>query len=93
MTDQQPDERLDAIVRMLESLASLDFTRRLPVGKRADLIDAVASGLNMLSEELQAAPPKNPFSDFATHDRHRSIRQHDAKQAFSVRFDAVPGWL
>ena len=54
MTEQQADERWEAILGMLESIASLDFSRSLPVGDEADNIDAVASGLNMLSEELQA---------------------------------------
>ncbi len=39
---------------MLESIASLDFSRSLPISDEADNMDAVASGLNMLSEELQA---------------------------------------
>ncbi len=37
---------------MLESIASLDFSRTLPLSGKADNMDAVASGLNMLSEEL-----------------------------------------
>ena len=54
MTEQQPDERWEAILGMLESIASLDFSRSLPISDEADNMDAVASGLNMLSEELQA---------------------------------------
>ena len=47
---EQP--RWDAILGMLESIASLDFSRSLPLSGKADNMDAVASGLNMLSEEL-----------------------------------------
>ena len=54
MTEQQPDERWDAILGMLKSIASLDFSRTLPISDEADNMDAVASGLNMLSEELHA---------------------------------------
>jgi hypothetical protein len=54
MTEQQPDERWDAILGMLKSMASLDFSRTLPISDEADNMDAVASGLNMLSEELHA---------------------------------------
>ncbi|MCH7991210.1 MAG: PAS domain-containing protein, partial [Gemmatimonadetes bacterium] len=54
MPERGTDDRLDAILGMLESIASLDFSQQLPVGDHADRIDAVASGLNMLSEELQA---------------------------------------
>jgi light-regulated signal transduction histidine kinase (bacteriophytochrome) len=52
MIKQQPDERWDAILGMLESIAALDFSRTLPISDKADEMDAVASGLNMLSEEL-----------------------------------------
>ena len=54
MTKRQPDERWDAILGMLESISSLDFSRSLPISEEADNMDAVALGLNMLSEELQA---------------------------------------
>ena len=47
---EQP--RWDAILGMLASIASLDFSRTLPISGKADNMDAVASGLNMLSEEL-----------------------------------------
>ncbi len=55
MTEQQSDERLDAILVMLESIASLNFSRRLTISSKVDGLDAVASGLNMLSEELEAS--------------------------------------
>ena len=55
MTEQQPDERWDAMLGMMESIASLDFSRSLAISDKADHVDAVASGLNMLSEELAAS--------------------------------------
>ena len=55
MTEQQPDERWDAILGMMESIASLDFSRSLAISDKADHMDAVATGLNMLSEELAAS--------------------------------------
>ena len=54
MTERQRDERWDALLEMLESIASLDFSQSLSISDRADELDAVASGLNMLSEELEA---------------------------------------
>jgi len=54
MTEQPPDERWDAILEMLASIASLDFPRSLAISDKADEVDAVASGLNMLSQELKA---------------------------------------
>ncbi|MCH8902963.1 MAG: HAMP domain-containing histidine kinase [Bacteroidetes bacterium] len=54
MTKQQLDKRLDDIIGMVESIAAMDFSRRLPLGNTADSIDAVSVGLNMLCEELEA---------------------------------------
>ncbi len=55
MNERQPDERWEAVLGMLESIASLDFSRSLAISGKADELDAVASGLNMLSEELEAS--------------------------------------
>ena len=42
------------MLEMLGSIASMDFTRSLEISDKADELDAVASGLNMLCEELAA---------------------------------------
>ena len=55
MTKKQPDERWEALLGMLERIASLDFSRSLTISDKADELDAVAAGLNMLSEELEAS--------------------------------------
>ena len=39
---------------MVERIASLDFSHKLTISNRADNVDAVVTGLNMLSEELEA---------------------------------------
>jgi len=39
---------------MIGRVAALDFSRMLPVSSKNDMIDAIALGLNMLSEELNA---------------------------------------
>ncbi len=54
MGKQQTDKRWDAILGMLESIASLDFSRSLEISGKADNMDAFATGLNVLCEELQA---------------------------------------
>ena len=54
MTERKLDERWEAILEMLASMASLDFSQSLAITDRADNMDAVATGLNMLSEELRA---------------------------------------
>lgn len=54
MDDQDNEQRLSDILDMIGSMASLDFSRVLKVSDRNDMIDAIALGLNMLSEELNA---------------------------------------
>src|SRR5262245_53120599 len=47
-----PDERLDAIMDVLLSYARADFSPRAPVSDRLDVIDAIATGLNLMAEDL-----------------------------------------
>ena len=54
MTEKRPDVRWGALLGMLERIASLDFSRSLTISDKADELDAVASGLNVVSEELEA---------------------------------------
>lgn len=46
------DSRLDEIVEVLMAYARQDFSPRLEVSERLDDIDAIATGINMLAEEL-----------------------------------------
>ncbi|ELR73325.1 sensory transduction histidine kinase [Fulvivirga imtechensis AK7] len=46
------EERLNDILDMIGSMASLDFSKVLQTSHRNDMVDAIALGLNMLSEEL-----------------------------------------
>lgn len=46
------DARLNDLVDMLMRMSQLDFAARATVGERGDLLDALAAGLNILSEEL-----------------------------------------
>lgn len=56
----QPDElgrnakrRLEAALGMITAISMLDFARKLPILGDESILDALASGLNMLSEELK----------------------------------------
>ncbi len=73
MIEQQPDGRWDAILRMVESVAALDFSRRLTISSKADSIDGVASGLNMLSEELEAHLTERKRVEGALHEQHEAL--------------------
>lgn len=48
----EDDKRLNDILEMIGRIAALDFSKPLEVGRGHDMIDAIALGLNMLSEEL-----------------------------------------
>ena len=49
------DPRLDAILEVLISYATQDFSSRIRVSPRLDEIDAIATGINLLAEELDGA--------------------------------------
>ena len=70
---QPPDGRWDAILSRLESLAALDFSRRLTISDKADSIDALAAGLNMLSEELEASLTARKRAEEALRQKHEAL--------------------
>jgi len=49
------DDRIDQVLGIVLSLASGDLDARLETGSRAEPIDGVIEGLNMLAEELSAS--------------------------------------
>lgn len=53
--DDAQDARLDAIVEALARFARLDFSARVPISDTLDTVDAIATGLNMLAEDLDGA--------------------------------------
>lgn len=48
------DDRITDILNMIGCIASLDFSRQIETSDQHDTIDAIALGLNMLSEELNS---------------------------------------
>lgn len=50
---QDTDTRLNDLIEAIISIAGLDFSKKLLVSGRDDLIDVVSSGFNMLSEALE----------------------------------------
>lgn len=55
--------RLNALAVTVLQLASLDFSVKATVSARSDLIDGLASGLNMLREELQSSTVSKAYLD------------------------------
>lgn len=46
------ETRLNEILDMIGCMAALNFSKNIEISDKYDMIDAIASGLNMLSEEL-----------------------------------------
>ncbi|NTV62056.1 MAG: PAS domain S-box protein [Oscillochloris sp.] len=49
------EQRIEELVDVIGSMAALDFSHTASVGEEGSLIDALAMGVNMLSEELAAS--------------------------------------
>lgn len=47
------DKRVSELIDTIVAMSSLDFSKRAPIGERGDMYDAVATGINALSEELE----------------------------------------
>ncbi len=58
---------------MVESVAALDFSRRLTISDKADSVDALAAGLNMLSEELEANLTERKRAEEALRRQHQEL--------------------
>lgn len=96
------DRRLLEVLDALQRLALLDFSRPAPVTGTGDLADALAAGVNMLGEEVQALR-----SDFETRvaDRTRQLRESNerleseaaerrrAEQQLHRRNDELKQWI
>jgi len=54
LSGYENDKRLNEILDMIGRVAALDFSTMLQTSDKNDMIDAIALGLNMLSEELNA---------------------------------------
>lgn len=52
---QKIENRVNEVLKVLMSFANLDYSKKAPLTNKGDYIDAVASGINMLGEELQAS--------------------------------------
>lgn len=49
------DDRLDMLLETIVAFAALDFSRPAEIGSDGDILDALAAGINMLGEEVEAS--------------------------------------
>lgn len=55
--------RLNEIMESIVSIAELDFSRKAPVTGKGDIFDALATGLNVLGEELHSSAVSKIYLD------------------------------
>ena len=81
MPDLEHNQRLNDILDMIGRIAALDFSRSLPTSDKHDMIDAIALGLNMLSEELNANVVEKAKLDFVNSklEKFAYTTAHDLK--------------
>jgi rsbT co-antagonist protein RsbR len=60
---EKVDARLGELMEMIIALANLDFDKSATIDGKGDLTDAVAAGLNMLSEELRSSAVSRAYID------------------------------
>lgn len=60
---EETEARLEDLVEVITRMASLDFTHQASSSERGDMLDAVASGLNMLQEELRHSTVSRAYLD------------------------------
>lgn len=88
MSETRDDPRLGRLVDFVVQLAAGDLAARLETSPRADSVDAVAMGLNMLAEELQVL-----YSGLEQHiaERTASLQQAQAQLQHLALSDALTG--
>jgi len=81
LTDFDNDSRLHEILDMIGRIAALDFSKVLPTSDKHDMLDAIALGLNMLSEELNSNVVERSKLDMVNRklERFAYTTAHDLK--------------
>ena len=55
LVSEKSKDRLDTLTDMMISMASLDFSKKAPVGEEENHLDYLAIGLNLMSHQLNKA--------------------------------------
>lgn len=59
----EAEQRAKEILEIITAIASLDFSRKAPVGKKGDIFDSICAGLNSLAKELHASTVSRDYFD------------------------------
>lgn len=92
----EADERVDTLLSVLIRLASGELDARAEVSDRGDTVDAIAAGLNMLAEEIEAKVGEVEARADEVVRLNRALRQQvleqsrELAQALAELYDARP---
>jgi len=69
----EAEHRLNDFLSVIMAIASLDYTKQIPVSDEDTIFDAVASGLNMLGEELHSSTVSRDYIENIIHSMNDSL--------------------
>ena len=74
--DQDQDRTIETFIEVISSFTNLDFKRKLPVSDNGTIFDAIATGINILGDELaQSTASRQEL------ERERNLLKEAKKQA------------
>ena len=53
--DQDHERTIETFIEVISSFTNLDFSQKLPISDNGTIFDAIATGINMLGEELASS--------------------------------------
>ena len=88
MFNEADEKRIIQILDMIGSIASLDFSRQIATSDSHDTLDAIALGLNMLSEELNVQVVDRAKLDEVNHklEKFAYTTAHDLKSPLNSQY-------
>ena len=69
----EAERQLNEFLEVIMAIASLDYTKQVPVSGEDSIFDAVASGLNMLAEELFASTVSKDYVNNIIHSMNDNL--------------------